>query len=135
MAALAAAAEPAFLLAGEGDIAHLLTNPDPVQLAHAMPGERSDRWNGLNTAVLTEFVMPRVWGMQDNEQDVRIVHHDPVAAVQLAVRSEGTAVILKPLAIADVLAIAAEGERVPRKSTSFGPKPRTGLVLRTFAID
>jgi hypothetical protein len=21
---------------------------------------------------------------------------------------------------------------VPRKSTSFGPKPRTGLVLRTF---
>jgi uncharacterized protein (DUF1015 family) len=135
MAALAAAAEPAFLLAGEGDITHLLTNPDPVQLAHAMPGERSDRWNALNTAVLTEFVLPKVWGMQDNEQDVRIVHHDPVAAVQLAVRSEGTAVILKPLAIADVLAIAAEGERVPRKSTSFGPKPRTGLVLRTFAID
>ena len=27
---------------------------------------------------------------------------------------------------------AAHGERVPRKSTSFGPKPRTGLVLRTF---
>jgi uncharacterized protein (DUF1015 family) len=25
------------------------------------------------------------------------------------------------------------GERVPRKSTSFGPKPRTGLVIRTFA--
>jgi hypothetical protein len=22
---------------------------------------------------------------------------------------------------------------VPRKSTSFGPKPRTGLVIRTFA--
>jgi hypothetical protein len=21
---------------------------------------------------------------------------------------------------------------VPRKSTSFGPKPRTGLILRTF---
>jgi uncharacterized protein (DUF1015 family) len=135
MAALAAAAEPAFLLAGAGDITHLLTNPDPVQLAHAMPGERSDRWNALNTAVLTEFILPKVWGMQDNEQDVRIVHHDPVAAVQLAVHSEGTAVILKPLAIADVLAIAAEGERVPRKSTSFGPKPRTGLVLRTFAID
>ena len=27
---------------------------------------------------------------------------------------------------------AAHGEKVPRKSTSFGPKPRTGLVLRTF---
>ncbi|MFC7584105.1 hypothetical protein ACFQYP_10390 [Nonomuraea antimicrobica] len=43
--------------------------------------------------------------------------------------------ILKPLAVEDVLAVAAGGERVPRKSTSFGPKPRTGLVLRTFAID
>ena len=24
-------------------------------------------------------------------------------------------------------------ERVPRKSTSFGPKPRSGMVIRTFA--
>jgi uncharacterized protein (DUF1015 family) len=34
---------------------------------------------------------------------------------------------------ADVYAVAARGEKVPRKSTSFAPKPRTGLVLRTFA--
>jgi uncharacterized protein (DUF1015 family) len=35
--------------------------------------------------------------------------------------------------VADVLAIAAGGETVPRKSTSFGPKPQTGLIVRTFA--
>jgi uncharacterized protein (DUF1015 family) len=29
--------------------------------------------------------------------------------------------------------VVAEGERLPRKSTSFAPKPRTGLVLRSFA--
>ena len=34
--------------------------------------------------------------------------------------------------LAAVMDIAAHGEQVPRKSTSFGPKPRTGLVLRTF---
>ena len=34
--------------------------------------------------------------------------------------------------LAAVMDIAAHGEKVPRKSTSFGPKPRTGLVLRTF---
>ena len=28
--------------------------------------------------------------------------------------------------------VAENGERMPRKSTSFGPKPRTGLVMRTF---
>ncbi|MEU8251922.1 DUF1015 domain-containing protein [Nonomuraea sp. NPDC048916] len=134
LAALDAAPEPAFLIAGEGGC-HLLTNPDPVQLARAMPADRSDRWNSLNTSILTEFVMPKVWGMQDDEQAVRIVHHDAEAALRLAVHMGGTAVILKPLAVENVLVVAAGGERVPRKSTSFGPKPRTGLVLRTFAID
>lgn len=132
--ALENAAEPAFLLAGEGG-AHLLTDPDPVQLTLAMPDARSDRWNALNTSILTEFVLPKVWGMEDDEQAVRIVHHDTEAALRLAIRTGGTAVILKPLMVDDVLAVAAGGERVPRKSTSFGPKPRTGLVLRTFAID
>jgi uncharacterized protein (DUF1015 family) len=42
-------------------------------------------------------------------------------------------VVCTPLAAADVYAIAAHGERVPRKSTSFAPKPRSGLVLRSFA--
>lgn len=134
LSALNAAGEPAFLLAGETGV-HLITNPDPVQLALAMPADHSDRWNSLNTSVLTEFVLPKVWGLADNEQTVRIVHHDAQAAASLAITTGGTAVILKPLAIDDVLAVAAGGERVPRKSTSFGPKPRTGLVLRTFATD
>ncbi|WP_245642248.1 DUF1015 family protein [Nonomuraea candida] len=134
LAALDRAPEPAFLLAGE-DGSHLLTDPDPVQLARAMPAEHSDRWNSLNTSVLAEFVLPVLWEMRDNDRTVRIVHHDTDAAVRLAAEIGGTAVILKPLAVEDVLAVAAGGERVPRKSTSFGPKPRTGLVLRTFAID
>jgi uncharacterized protein (DUF1015 family) len=41
-------------------------------------------------------------------------------------------VICNPASFEAVIGIAANGERVPRKSTSFGPKPRTGLVLRTF---
>ena len=40
--------------------------------------------------------------------------------------------ISNPASFETVIQIAAHGERVPRKSTSFGPKPRTGLVLRTF---
>ncbi|MFG1946715.1 DUF1015 family protein [Nonomuraea sp. NPDC048826] len=133
LAALHDTEGPAFLLAC-GDDAHLLTNPDPLQLAQAMPADRSARWNSLNTSILTEFVMPKVWGLRDDEETVRIVHHDARAAADLAATTNGTAVILEPLAVSDVLAVAAGGERVPRKSTSFGPKPRTGLVLRTFAI-
>jgi hypothetical protein len=134
LTALERAPEPAFLLADEHGT-HLLTDPDPLQLAHAMPADHSDRWNSLNTSILTEFILPKVWGMRDDDQAVRIVHHNAEAAVRLATRTGGTAVLLKPLATEDVLAVAAGGERVPRKSTSFGPKPRTGLVLRTFEID
>ena len=52
------------------------------------------------------------------------------SAVRAARRAHGVAVLMRPVAVSDVLALAAEGERMPRKSTSFGPKPRTGLVLR-----
>ena len=44
-----------------------------------------------------------------------------------------TAVLCCPMSAAQVYEVAALGRRVPRKSTSFGPKPRTGLVLRLFA--
>lgn len=134
LAALAEADGPAFLLAGAGPC-HLLTDPDPLQIRHAMPEGRSARWCALNTAILAEFLLPKVWGLRDDEETVRIVHHDANAAVQLAAHTGGTAVILNPLTVEEVMAIAAEGERVPRKSTSFSPKPRTGLILRTFATD
>ncbi|GIH69988.1 hypothetical protein Mth01_22410 [Sphaerimonospora thailandensis] len=134
LAGLATASGPAFVLAGEGP-PHLLTDPDPLQIGHAMPAERSARWKSLDTSVLTMFLLPKVWGIDDSEQTVLVVHHDAEAAVRLARATGGTAVVLNPLATDDVLAVAAQGERVPRKSTSFGPKPRTGLVLRTFATE
>ncbi|MER6829745.1 DUF1015 domain-containing protein [Streptosporangium sp. NPDC000563] len=131
LAALEETSGPAYLLSAGGS-AHLLTDPDPDQLEHAMPSEHSAGWRALNTSILAEFLLPKVWGMRDDEQSVRVVHHDPEAAVRLARTSGGTAVLLRPLAVDEVLAVAAQGERVPRKSTSFGPKPRTGLVLRTL---
>ncbi|MFF5205340.1 DUF1015 family protein [Streptosporangium sp. NPDC000396] len=133
LAALEDATGPAYLLSS-GDAAHLLTDPDPEQLEQAMPADRSARWRALNTSVLAEFLLPKIWGMNDDEQSVRVVHHDAHKAVRLAQESGGTAVLLNPLSVNDVLAVAAQKERVPRKSTSFGPKPRTGLVLRTFAL-
>jgi uncharacterized protein (DUF1015 family) len=134
LSALAATTGPAFVLAGDG-AAHLLTDPDPLQLDHALPSEHSARWRSLDTAILTTFLLPKVWGIEDSEEAVLVVHHDPLAAVRLARQHSGTAVVLNPLSTVDVLAVAAQGERVPRKSTSFGPKPRTGLVLRVFAAN
>ena len=121
---------PAFVIAGGGDI-RLLTEPDPVQVDAAMPEGHSPLWRGLAASVLQELLMARLWDV--GWDAVRIVHNDAAEAVALADETGGTAVICPPMPTRDVYALAAHGERVPRKSTSFGPKPRTGLVIRTFA--
>jgi uncharacterized protein (DUF1015 family) len=129
--AVRGAAGIAFLLAGDGR--HLLVaDPDPVQVERAMPAGRSAHWRALDISVLHQLLIQRIWGVDETDKTVRVVHHDPHAAVAKARQHAGTAVIVNPLDTADVLAVAAAGERVPRKSTSFGPKPRTGLVLRAF---
>ncbi|MBW8483170.1 DUF1015 family protein [Actinomadura parmotrematis] len=127
--ALRAADGPAFLLGGGAGL-HLLTDPDPARLGAAMAGAGSARLRALDTAVLDRLLVNGLWRVAEDERSVEVVHDDPAAALARAREAGGTAVVLNPLRVADVLAIAAGGERVPRKSTSFGPKPRTGLVLR-----
>jgi uncharacterized protein (DUF1015 family) len=120
---------PAFLLAG-GPVFRLLTHPDPVQLAASMPTGASAPWQTLDASVMQQLLLGRLWGVTDSERDV-LIDHDAADAVR-AVCAGGIAVISNPASFEAVVRIAAHGERVPRKSTSFGPKPRTGLVLRTF---
>ena len=125
---------PAFLLT-DGDEQYLLTSPVPERLAEVMPAGHSDRWRGLAASVLRELLIQSVWGLADAEPDVLVVPGEAAAAVQAARQAGGIAVIGNPVSGADVLAVAENGERMPRKSTSFGPKPRTGLVLRQWADD
>jgi uncharacterized protein (DUF1015 family) len=123
---------PAFLLT-DGSEQYLLTGPAPERLAEAMPAGHSARWQRLPASVLRELLIQSVWGLADAEPDVLVIHGEPAAAVQAARDAGGTAVICNPESAADVRAVAENGERMPRKSTSFGPKPRTGLVLREWA--
>ena len=126
----AGASGTAFLLAGE-EGRWLLTDPDQEQLAAAMPPGASSRWRALDASVLQELLLARLWSIRDNERDV-LISHDADEAAAMAAEAGGTAVICNPMPLAAVMDIAAHGEKVPRKSTSFGPKPRTGFVLRTF---
>jgi uncharacterized protein (DUF1015 family) len=124
----------AFLLAG-GPVFRLLSHPDPVQVAASMPSGASEPWQSLDAAVLQQLLLGRLWGVTDSEHNV-LIDHDAADAVRAvtgdASVTGSTAVIQNPVSFGAVIEIAANGERVPRKSTSFGPKPRTGLVLRTF---
>ncbi|HEY2239249.1 MAG TPA: DUF1015 domain-containing protein [Streptosporangiaceae bacterium] len=134
VAALAEAGRhgPAFLVTN-GDEQYLLTEPAPERVAEVMPAGHSARWRGLDASVLRELLIRSVWGLADADPDVLVIHGEPAAAVEAAQAAGGTAVVGNPVRAADVRAVAEHGERMPRKSTSFGPKPRTGLVLRQWA--
>jgi uncharacterized protein (DUF1015 family) len=58
--------------------------------------------------------------------------HDERAAIDAVRDRDGVAFLLNPVDADIVWAVAREGGRMPRKSTSFGPKPRTGFVMRAF---
>jgi uncharacterized protein (DUF1015 family) len=116
----------------DGDESWLLTTPDTAQLADALPAERSAAWRSLDVTVAHLYLIRVLWGLEDRE-DVVDYRHDVPAAVAAARASGGSALLLNPTPVADVVAVAAAGDRMPRKSTLFVPKPATGLVIRSFA--
>lgn len=121
---------PAFLLlSGDGGTIRLLESPDPARLRRALPVERSAAWKALDVVVLHHYLVSELWEITDTVETVRY-EHDLHAALALADRTGGTAVLLNPTPVAAVTAVAGGGEQMPRKSTLFTPKPRTGLVLR-----
>ncbi|MHB1596908.1 MAG: DUF1015 family protein [Streptosporangiaceae bacterium] len=125
------AAGPAFAVIDKS-AGYLLTDPDPARAQAAMPPGTSPQWRALPASVMQELLIFGVWELTDDDQAVLAVH-DAEAAVRAAQARGGTAVLCSPMTPADVYAVAARGEKVPRKSTSFAPKPRTGLVMRAFA--
>jgi uncharacterized protein (DUF1015 family) len=133
VAALADAVGPAYVLT-DGDAAWLLDQPAPDRVAAALPAERTAAWKALDVSVLHGYVVPTLWGLADTVDTVGY-EHDVAAAVAAARRSGGAAVLLNPTPVAAVAAVAGGGERMPRKSTLFTPKPRTGLVLRDYRDD
>ncbi|WP_250292062.1 DUF1015 domain-containing protein [Frankia sp. CiP1_Cm_nod1] len=159
----------------DGRAAFLLTRPDPVLLADALPADRSAAFRQLDVTVAHLALITKVWGLADTE-DVVGYRHDAATAIATAAAAAAAAtgaaataavpapgdttaavvaggaaasasntstagadvaapdaaiaLLLNPTPAADVAAVAAAGERMPRKSTLFTPKPRSGLLIR-----
>ena len=119
----------AFLLvSGDGGTMRLLTDLVAERRDAALPPDRSAAWRSLDVSVLHSYLVADLWQLTDDEQTVGYAH-SPDEAVHLA-GTTGTAVLLNPTPVDGVSAVAALGERMPRKSTLFTPKPRSGLLLR-----
>lgn len=107
----------------------LVADPDPALLADAIPADRPASWRNLDATVLHLALAGKVWGVPDTADHIRY-DHDARHAVTQAHSHHGLAVLIRPVAEATVVELAAAGVRMPRKSTAFAPKPATGLVMR-----
>ncbi|MBB5937482.1 DUF1015 domain-containing protein [Streptomyces zagrosensis] len=123
----------AFLLAGNGGF-HLLDHPDRAVLDAAVPSDRPEAWRTLDATVLHALLIGHIWQVPDAPEYIGYIH-DATAAVEQTERHGGTAVLMCPVEENVVRDLARQGVAMPHKSTSFGPKPATGLVLRSLELD
>jgi hypothetical protein len=131
-ALLAETAPGRLVLVGADGRARALTAADPAKVRRLVTDRHPEAWGHLDSAVLHAVLADQVWQVREDQIGY---HHDAGHAIAGARRAAGIAVLLAPVDVGTVLSIAAQGVLMPRKSTSFGPKPRTGFVLRTFDDD
>ena len=120
----------AAVLAGSGRAVVLVDEGGGLREASRRDGE-PDSLGELDVTVLHRGLVARALGLTDNETTVEYAH-SVEEAVDRAQATAGTAVLLRPTAVAAVAAVAAAGARMPRKSTLFTPKPASGLIMRRF---
>ncbi|WP_099908322.1 DUF1015 family protein [Streptomyces sp. TLI_171] len=111
----------------------LLTGPDERTLAATVRADRPEEWRRLDATVLHAVLLDHTWRIPDSPEHIGYLH-SAEAAVREAARTGGTAVLLHPVEERVVRRLAEQGVTMPRKSTSFGPKPATGLVLRNLEL-
>ncbi|UOY02659.1 DUF1015 domain-containing protein [Blastococcus sp. PRF04-17] len=105
-----------------------LDQPSEV-VRSAVPPEAPDAWRRLDVVLAHHGLLAACWGRRDDPESV-LIAHSVGEALETAVERNGVALLLRAPSPADVAAVARAGARMPRKSTLFLPKPRTGLVLR-----
>ncbi len=120
----------AAVLCAEGR-SFLLADPDGEFAAAGAEAGTLPALADLDVTVLHRGLVGAVLGLADSEEQLGYAH-SVSEAIEAAERSGGTAVLLRPTPVAAVVAVAAEGGRMPRKSTLFTPKPASGLVMRRF---
>jgi Protein of unknown function (DUF1015) len=79
---------------------------------------------GMDHAVVEEVLIRRALGIDPEGPHVR-----PLPAARQEPSTADAILMLAPVPLSEVLAVHAAGGRMPRKSTYFTPKPRSGLLL------
>ena len=112
---------------------YLATLKDAEAYEELVDLEFSSRWKRLDVNILNVLVLQQILGITEAQFDstdtVSYTRNLDEALAAVDRRTADVALLLNPTRLEDVLAIARSGERMPRKSTYFYPKPVSGLVF------
>jgi uncharacterized protein (DUF1015 family) len=110
-------------LVDRAGLALLRPRPELVATMADLPAPLPD----VDAARFDAGVLPEITGATlAYRNDARVV------AAQVEKGTADAAVLLRPVTVDAIRAAAAAHVRMPEKTTFFAPKPRTGMVLRTF---
>ncbi len=92
----------------------------------------------VDTALL-EVMLGRLYAQRETlriPDDIMIdFRHDAFAVAAMAAKGAvEAAILLRPVSVAQIQAVAEAGLRMPEKTTFFQPKPLTGLVFRSLDL-
>ncbi|MDI9885002.1 DUF1015 domain-containing protein [Streptomyces sp. HNM0645] len=118
------------VLVGDGR-AWSVTEPAASALTDALAGLPTG-WHEQPAAVTDHLLIPGCWSTPDLPGAVVHMHDADRAVAAVTSHGSGTAVLLPAPTEDGIRELAEVGVLLPRKSTSFGPKPAAGMVMRVF---
>ena len=96
-----------------------------------MPYFHGELYSKLGVSILDHVILEEMLGLGGSDEAFLAFSYDKQDAVRKVIDQEyQLAFLLSPVKAETVKAIADGGERMPRKSTYFYPKPPAGLVFR-----
>ena len=134
LAAIERTTAPAFGLVTHDEPDRLLLElKDPAAYLDSIRENATDEWKRLDVNVLNRLVLSGILGISEEmmslQANVEYCKGAEEAMARVASEEMQAAFILKSTPLSSVLAVAEAGEKMPRKSTFFYPKPLSGLVF------
>jgi len=104
---------------------------DFTTASQMMPYFHSELYKRLDVSIADHIILEKLLGLSGGREETRITYsYDRQDAVNRVLDQEyQLALLLSPVKVEAVKAIADAGDRLPRKSTYFYPKLPTGLVF------
>lgn len=120
----------------DSDSYYLLVARQPKPMLAATDADESVAYRALDAAVLDRVILSDILeivpGGANESAEVRFVERAEMSPEEIAQADHQLMILLNATTMDDVKAVSEAGEKMPKKSTYFYPKPVTGLVFRSF---